>query len=124
MRRIKKGKIPLIIFFFLLVVAALSFIVMLLWNSILPDAVNAGTINFWQALGLLVLGKILFGGFGGWRNKRHHWRERMQEKWQHMTPEEREKFKEHLQARCRGRRGFPDQQPLEGEKGTDADPST
>jgi len=78
----------------LLIAAALSFIVMQLWNHLLPEIAGVHTITFWQALGLLVLSKILFGGFhrrGGppaWG-----WKRRMAERWEKMTPEEREKFR-------------------------------
>jgi len=48
-------------------------------------------ISFWQALGLLVLSKILLGGFRGRPGPRMFWRRRMMERWAQMTPEEREK---------------------------------
>jgi hypothetical protein len=95
------------ILFFILMAAVAIFvfgaIVMLLWNNVLAAAVNVHTITFWQALGLLVLSKILFGGFrGGWGPRRHYWKERMKQKWNNMTPEEREKFKQEWKARCHG----------------------
>ncbi len=69
---------------------ALSFIVMGLWNWLVPPIIGWKAIDFWQALGLLVLSRILFGfrgGFGGhWRGR---WRERMGQRWAQMTPEER-----------------------------------
>ena len=74
-------------------------IVMLLWNAILPAVLNVSTITFWQALGILVLAKILFGGFrGGWgrRHRGMHWRN----KWMNMSEEERAKFKEEWARRC------------------------
>ena len=92
----------MILFFATAFVALFSFIVMLLWNAILPQVMNVTTITFWQALGILVLSKILFSGFGGWGHKRRQWRERMQEKWQKMTPEERIKFRHEWKARCGG----------------------
>jgi hypothetical protein len=108
--------IPMVLGF----IALFSWIVMLLWNSILPDVVHANPINFWQAMGLLVLAKILFGGFGGWRNKRHAMRERMHEKWQAMTPDERQKFKEEWKHRCNWRNRFVQQEPMPPqEKGTE-----
>jgi len=85
--------------FFIAVVAALGAVVMLLWNAIVPDLFGtARPIDYLHALGLLVLSRILFGGFrghGGWRRGMHghgheHWA-----KWQAMTPEEREKFHRH-----------------------------
>src|SRR5437762_973419 len=93
------------ILFFILVaaVAILVFggIVMLLWNNVLAAVTNVHTITFVQALGILVLAKILFGGFrGGWGPRRYYWKQRMREKWNNMTPDEREKFKQEWQKRC------------------------
>jgi hypothetical protein len=68
---------------------------MQLWNHVVPDVFTLKPINYWQALGLLVISRILFGGrpgFGGGR-RRWHWRHRMRAKWERMTPEEREKFR-------------------------------
>ncbi len=74
--------------------AVFGFIVESLWNVLIPPIFGWHTITFWQALGLLLLSKILFGGFhrhghGG----RNHWKQRMKERWEQMTPEEREKFR-------------------------------
>ena len=71
--------------------------VMLLWNSILPGLIHVSEITFWQALGLFVLAKILFGGgwghkAGNWGHRRHHW--------MHMSEEEREKFRSEWKNRC------------------------
>jgi hypothetical protein len=87
----------------LAVTALLSFVVMGLWNNILAVVLNVSVITFWQALGILVLSKILFGGFkGGWGGHRgHYWKKEMQEKWHTMTPEEREKIKQEWRSRCR-----------------------
>jgi hypothetical protein len=81
-------------------ITVFSFVVMNLWNWLVPSVIGWHSINFWQALGLLVLSKILFGGFRGgpWRGM--HWRHRMMERWQQMTPEEREKFREGMRGRC------------------------
>ena len=88
----------------LAVVAVLSFAVMLLWNSLVPELFHGPPLQFWQALGLLLLSRILFGGLrgrGGWHG---HWRQRMwRERWESMTPEERARLREHFQQRC-GRR--------------------
>jgi Ca2+/H+ antiporter, TMEM165/GDT1 family len=76
-------------------------LVMLLWNNVLAEVLNISTITFGQALGILLLSKILFGGWrGGWGKGRHQWNNKMREKWSGMTPEEREKFKEQWQMRC------------------------
>jgi hypothetical protein len=71
--------------------AALGEVVMLLWNLILPDLfAGIRPIDYWHGLGLLVLSRILFGGFHGHHGRlgRQHW-----EKWASMTPEEREQFR-------------------------------
>jgi hypothetical protein len=48
-----------------------------------------------------VLAKILFGGFrGGWGSRRYYWKQRMRDRWNNMTPEQREKFKQEWQKRC------------------------
>ncbi len=80
--------------------ALFSFVVMNLWNWILPAVAGWHPITFWQALGLLILSKILFGGFHGGPGRHMHWRRRMMERWEQMTPEEREKFREGMRARC------------------------
>lgn len=86
-------------------ISLFSFIVMKLWNAILPDVLQVTEINFWQAMGILILSKILFGGFGPWGGRKHEWKKKMQDKWQHMTPEERVHFKEALRKRFQGRFG-------------------
>lgn len=100
----------------LLVIAAgtgFSFAVMLLWNALMPGIFGLGIITFWQALGLLVLSRLLFGGhghhggpgFGGMRHKNA-----IREKWMKMTPEERREFaakrKEHMCGKGFGHRRF------------------
>lgn len=83
--------------------AVLGYVVMLLWNHVLAAVVNVSLVTFWQALGLLILSKILFGGFKGgcWGNhKGGQWKNEMKEKWQSMTPEEREKIKQEWRNRC------------------------
>jgi hypothetical protein len=77
----------------LVIATVLSFIVMQLWNHLLPEVVGARTITFWQAFGLLILSKILFGGFRRPGPLPWAWKRRMAERWDKMTPEEREKFR-------------------------------
>ena len=77
-------------------------IVLQLWNWLLPPLFGWRQITFWQALGLLALCRILFGGLG-WRGSgRSSFRRRMEERCEHMTPEERERFRQ----RMRERSGF------------------
>ena len=72
-------------------------IVRLLWNALLPPLFGAPSVTFWQALGLLVLARILFGGFRlGGGNHRRPWR---RDRWDPMSPEERDRLKEGMRAR-------------------------
>jgi hypothetical protein len=79
-------------------ITAFSFVVMQLWNWLIPDLFNLPSITFTKALGLLVLSKILFSGMGrggSWRHRNSgFWRKRMEEKMSKMTPEEKERFRE------------------------------
>jgi hypothetical protein len=84
-----------------LTVVVFSGVVMSLWNWLMPAIFGSRLITFWQALGLLVLARILFGRLGG-EGRRMHWRHRMKERWNQMTPEEREKFGGGMRGRCRG----------------------
>jgi hypothetical protein len=75
----------------LVAVAVLGWLVMSLWNAIIPTLfAGARPTDFLHALGLLVLSRILFGGFrgrgGGFR--RHGWYRS-----EAMTAEERAQFK-------------------------------
>jgi uncharacterized protein (DUF2236 family) len=73
-----------------------------LWNWLVPALFGWRTITFWQAVGLLALCRILFGGWhGGQRSRfRQRMRERMTGRMEHMTPEEREEFQRRWRARC------------------------
>jgi hypothetical protein len=81
-------------------------LVMRLWNWLLPALFGWRQITFWQAFGLLALCRILFGGWGGHHGHRSNMRrrmaERMDERWEKMTPEEREKFRQSWRSRCAG----------------------
>jgi hypothetical protein len=83
----------------------LGWVTMKLWNWLMPMIFGLTMITFWQAVGLLVLSKILFSGFGrsghrgrgycgpGWKHLGHgNWRKRWEEKMASMSPEEKEKF--------------------------------
>jgi hypothetical protein len=83
-------------------------IVRLLWNWLLPPLFGFPQITFWQALGLLALCRILFGGLGSHGSSRSNVRgrvadrlaDRMGDRWDAMTPEERERFRQRLRERC------------------------
>jgi hypothetical protein len=77
-------------------------VVLHLWNWLLPALFGWREITFWQAVGLLALCRILFGGSGGRGFHRFNFRRRMSERWERMTPEEREKFRQGMRSRCGG----------------------
>ena len=91
---------PLAILGIVLFVVIGGCIVQQLWNWLLPPLFALRQITFWQALGLLVLCRILFGGLGGHGGYRSRFRRRMAERWEAMTPEERERFRQGMRARC------------------------
>lgn len=85
-------------------------IVMRLWNWLVPGLIGWRQITFWEGLGLLALCRILFGGHGVMGSGRSNMRRRMAEKWEKMTPEEREKARQRFRGRC-GPFDAPDVQP-------------
>jgi len=89
-------------------------IILLLWNWLLPSLFGWRQITFWQALGLLALCRILFGGFRSHGYGRSKWRRGMEERCDWMTPEEREQMREKLRQRMREKWGFG---PTAGEGG-------
>lgn len=105
----KRVKVVKIIGFALIgaaLVFVLGFVVMYLWNAILPGVLGVKTISFWQAMGIFVLAKILFGGFRGGGHKKHEWRRKMHDKWEQMSPEERLQWKQNMRNWC-GQWGKP-----------------
>lgn len=105
-------------FIALAALAGFGFVVMLLWNAIIPGLTGWALLTFWKAVGLVILCKILFGGFPGrrgghggppWARRggmRGNWMEHKEElraKWAAMNEEERAKFKEAWRGRCGGR---------------------
>lgn len=90
----------LVLPFMIFVAAAFGFFTMLLWNNLCPMLFHLPIINFWQALGLLILTRLLFGGMG------HHavghafnWRKNIRDKWEKMSPDDRERFCQHVHRR-------------------------
>ena len=80
---------------------AVGVVTMLLWNWLVPALFHGPEIRFIEALGLLLLSKILFSGWRGGRcgpgtGGMPPWKQRYYEKWSSMTPEERERFKSRM----------------------------
>jgi hypothetical protein len=90
---------PLAIIGMLLFVGIGGFVVQWLWNWLMPPLFGWKAVTFWQAVGLLALCRILFGRIGG-RGSYRSARRRMRDRWEGMTPEERERFRQAIRDRC------------------------
>ena len=92
-----------VVLFVTIAIAGFGSAVYQLWNWLMPALFGLPVISFGQAIGLLALSWVLFGGwrFGGGRNYAgRRWRGRMMARWEQMTPEEREKFRERVRRGC------------------------
>jgi hypothetical protein len=90
--------------------ALIGYIIMQAWNHFFPVILHTGTIDFWQALWLFILAKILFG-LGKVGHRGAPWMRHRMERFKNMSPEEQQRFREEMRARCGhwGRyRGYPD----------------
>ncbi|KXK54023.1 MAG: hypothetical protein UZ05_CHB002000961 [Chlorobi bacterium OLB5] len=96
-------RVPLFLLKMTLILAITGAVFMLLWNALIPELFSGPVLNYWQAAGLLLIAKILFGTMGkGYRLHRHNypdeiWKQKLREKYEAMTPEEKEKFR----SRCK-----------------------
>ncbi len=77
-----------------------------LWNWLVPELFHGPEISLLQTYGLLLLSRILFGGFRGggqagagarWRRA---WQQRMAGRMDSLSPEQQEKFRQQMQHRC------------------------
>lgn len=91
------------------IAALLALLVMLLWNWLIPTIFVGGpVITYWQALGLMILAKILFGGFKPPPHARcstdnkDQWKEKMRERMNQMDPEKKKKFFNRMHAKFHG----------------------
>src|SRR4051794_4420906 len=80
---------PLAIVGFVLFLALGGAVVQQLWNWLAPSIFGWSQITFWQALGILALCRILFGGFGGHGISSSR----------RMSPEQRERFRQRIRER-------------------------
>ena len=63
-----------------------------LWNWVMPATFGLPSVTLGKAFALLVLSRILLGGFPGGMGRRVHWRRRMRERFEQMSPERRDQF--------------------------------
>lgn len=85
--------------FGIVMIALFGYLTMMLWNWLVPELFNGPVINFWQTMGLLVLSKIFlwtFGKHGHNGRGRAGWAPYWKEKWNTMSPDERERFKQKM----------------------------
>src|SRR5437762_1461654 len=103
------------ILFFAIFLFVFGLIAMSLWNALIPDLFHGPMLSYWQAIGLVILGKIFFGGFkghhrGGWHGHHQKWGGdwegkcgpywyKWKEEFEKMTPEEKEAWKAKMKDR-------------------------
>lgn len=109
-RRFRSGRFIFFPMLFIGIAFLMGYAVMWLWNAILPQVTGAGMLSYWQAVGLLILCRILFGGFrgrgGGWAQRKKGFTgpgPHLRQRWMQMSDEERAKFQEEWRERCRKR---------------------
>lgn len=90
--------------FFILIPVALIFglsgVVFFLWNQLMPDIFQLPEISYWQAMGLFILGRLLFGSFGFGKHRHKGGPPHLREKWSELSDEEKEQFREQWKKRC------------------------
>ena len=107
MRRHVFFKVAKILVLVALAVIVFGYGVMALWNWVVPPLTGWHVISFGQAIALLVLCRILFGGFRG-HGGGGYWRQRMRDRFDQMPPEARERLRESLGRHCRAGEGPPE----------------
>jgi len=96
-----------LVFFGSLFLVAAVFGTMSLWNWLVPTLFHGPVLGFGQTLGLLVLSRILLGGWGRggagrarWVRGRAIWQQQAAAGMASLSPEAREKFRQQMQSRC------------------------
>ena len=77
----------------MIVIAGFGQAVLQLWNWLIPDLFGLHPLRFWQAVGLMGLSWILFGGLRGFGMVMPHRPDATRDSWARLTPEERERFR-------------------------------
>lgn len=88
--------VPLALLALLLFTVIGGEVVLHLWNWLVPALFGWRQLTFWQAVGLLVLCRVLFGGFGRHSSGRYNFRRRIEERCERKTPEEHERFRQRM----------------------------
>ena len=104
-KRFHPLKVLFFIMVFILIIVVVSWIIMFLWNNILVESTGVKPLNLWKAAGLLILAKIILGGFGRHKASRNHfpsphtWRK----KWLEMSRDERLEAKARWKEHCKSK---------------------
>ena len=93
------------VFFAALFIAVAGFVTQSLWNWLVPGLFGLREITLAQTFGLLLLSRILFGGFrggraGAWARQRRAWQQRMAGRLDSLSPEQQAQFREQMRSRC------------------------
>jgi hypothetical protein len=86
-----------IVLFGIVCVGIMGLVTVGLWNLLMPAILGLPAIGFWQALGLLLLSRLLFGRLGGWGRRLS--RARFVRGWHDLTPDERQRFRRAMEQR-------------------------
>jgi|SRR5579862_8723323 len=100
MRRYWIPRLVKFVVFAAVAVTVASGVVMTLWNWVMPATFGLPVLTLGRAFALLVLSRLLLGGFWHPMGRRMHWRHRMRERWAQMSVEERERFMAGMQRGC------------------------
>ena len=104
-------------FMTLIAIIIYGYVFMWLWNMLVPEIFGLTTINYWQSFGLIFMAKLLFGFNTGkhkgwhqnkeWHLQKHQWKNKIEQKMEGMTEEEKQKFKESMKGWCYGEKAQP-----------------
>lgn len=100
-----KSSLSRILIKVLIAIGIFALVTMWLWNALIPDIFGLPEIGYFQALGLLILTRLFFGGFGVLRDMSHFMahreREAIFDSWHSMSAGQRAEYL----ARARSRHG-------------------
>ena len=99
MRSSRAFRVARIVVLAALAITVVGAVVMGLWNWLVPPITGWHAIGWLQAMALLVLCRILFGGHRGPGGR---WRQHWQQRFESMSPDERERFRDGLRRCWRG----------------------
>ncbi|MFN3020851.1 hypothetical protein ACK1KB_07685 [Chryseobacterium sp. TY3] len=94
-----KNRLRLIFVAVVGLVFLLGWVVQLLWNWLLPEILGVKSISYWQAFGILILSKILFGSFHGSGRGKGRFKDKFNQEMSQMTDDDKVRFREEWRKR-------------------------